>query len=307
MAECGTGPPTRAHGASLWILLAVLGVLCVLVLRPFLSPLLWAAIVAYASWPLYRHVRRLCRGRDSVAAIIMTALVSLVLVVPFVWLAILLTDEVSRAYQGLMAYRDAGTMVLPPFVRDLPWAGDVMQRAVDQYSADPVLIRTLLIDWVQRLHVELLEMASGIGRNAMKLLTMIVSIFFFYRDGEGLARQASRVIDRFFARRLARYLEAAGAMLKADRRHVPGLGTGQPLARGDGTRVVGVGTVRVGPGCRAPVGQHTAAAADQHVHAFAVPAGDGRSRRRAGRTWAGRAHHRAGRARGRHRGLARMG
>jgi predicted PurR-regulated permease PerM len=208
-------PARRAPRRTLWILLAVLVVLCVLVLRPFLSPLLWAAIVAYASWPLYRHVRRLCRGRDSLAALSMTALVSLVLVVPFAWLAILLTDEVSRAYQGLMAYRDAGTMVLPPFVRDLPWAGDVMQHAVDRYSADPVLIRTLLIDWVQRLHVELLEMASGIGRNAIKLLTMIVSIFFFYRDGEGVARQADRVIDRFFAQRLARYMEAAGAMLKA--------------------------------------------------------------------------------------------
>jgi predicted PurR-regulated permease PerM len=207
--------PPRARGRTLWILLAILAVICVIVLRPFISPLLWAAFVAYASWPLYRQVRRLCSGRESLAAFVMTALVTLVLVVPFVWLAILLTDEVSRAYQGLMAYRDAGTMGLPPLVRNLPWAGEVMQHAVDRYSADPVLIRTLLIDWAQRLHVELLEMASGIGRNAMKLLTMIVSIFFFYRDGEGVARQAARVIDRFFARRLAHYLETAGAMVKA--------------------------------------------------------------------------------------------
>jgi branched-subunit amino acid ABC-type transport system permease component len=90
------GPLPRAVSGSLWALLAVLVVMCAIVLRPFLTPLLWAAIVAYTSWPLYRHVRRLCRGRSSVAALLMTALVSLVLVAPLIWLAMLLTDEVCR-------------------------------------------------------------------------------------------------------------------------------------------------------------------------------------------------------------------
>jgi predicted PurR-regulated permease PerM len=199
----------------LWALLALLLVMCVLVLRPFLSPLLWAAILAYTSWPLYRRMRRLCRGRESIAALVMTSLVLLVIVVPLAWLALLLIDEVARAYQGLMAYRAAGTLVVPPFVHNLPWAGVAIQKAVNRYSADPELIRTLLIDWVQRLHVELLAMASVIGRNVLKLLTMVIAIYFFYRDGDELVREGARVIDRFFARRLARYLEAAGAMLKA--------------------------------------------------------------------------------------------
>ena len=48
------GPLSRAPGGSLWALFAVLVVMCAIVLRPFLTPLLWAAIVAYTSWPLYR-------------------------------------------------------------------------------------------------------------------------------------------------------------------------------------------------------------------------------------------------------------
>jgi predicted PurR-regulated permease PerM len=44
---------------------------------------------------------------------------------------------------------------------------------------------------------------------------MLVSIYFCYRDGDEVVRQAARVVDRFFAQRLARYLDVAGAMLKA--------------------------------------------------------------------------------------------
>ena len=213
--ESGSQPVPRSPGGSLWALLAVLVVLCAIVLRPFLTPLLWAAIVAYASWPLFRHVRGLCRGRTSVAALLMTALVSIVLVVPLIGLAVLMTDEVARAYQSLVAYRAAGTMVLPAFVRGIPWFGDAIQQSFDRYLADPLLIRNVLMDWAQRLHVELLALASSIGRNAARLFLMLVSIFFFYRDGDEVAGQAARVIDRFFARRLVRYLDAAGTMLRA--------------------------------------------------------------------------------------------
>jgi predicted PurR-regulated permease PerM len=145
----------------------------------------------------------------------MTALVSLVLVVPLVWLAMLLTDEVARAYQGLMAYRAAGTVALPAFVRGIPWVGDVIQQTFERYSADPLLIRSVLMDWAQRLHVELLAIAGGIGRNVVKLLLMILSIFFLYRDGDAVAGQVARIVDRIFAQRLVRYVDAAAAMLKA--------------------------------------------------------------------------------------------
>jgi predicted PurR-regulated permease PerM len=145
----------------------------------------------------------------------MTALVSVVVVVPLVILAALLADEVGRAYQGLLAYRAAGTMVLPSFVRGIPWFGDVIQQTFDRYSADPLLIRAVLVDWAQRLHVELLAIASGIGRTGIKLLLMIISIFFLYRDGGALATQVSRVVQRSYGQRLDRYVNAAGAMLKA--------------------------------------------------------------------------------------------
>ena len=40
-------------------LLLGLTLLCLLILWPFVTPIVWAAILAYASWPLYRRLRHL--------------------------------------------------------------------------------------------------------------------------------------------------------------------------------------------------------------------------------------------------------
>ena len=44
---------------------------CFLVLRPFLSALMWAVILCYASWPFYRWLVRKLGGRRSLTAILM--------------------------------------------------------------------------------------------------------------------------------------------------------------------------------------------------------------------------------------------
>ena len=196
-------------------LLGALTLLCVVILQPFLTALVWAAVLAYITWPGYIGVRRLCRQRPTLAAALQTFLVALSLIGPFFWLAALLQDQVTDAYQALLTYRAEGGAMLPAFLRKIPWLGDVMQRAVDRYAADPLLIRQLLIDWAQRSRAELLGVIGNAGRNFAKLLITVATVFFLYRDGDRLVQQASLVINRFFGDRLSQYFHAAGAMTRA--------------------------------------------------------------------------------------------
>ena len=66
---------------------AVLGLLCLMILAPFITPIVWAAILAYASWPLYRQLRRLLHGYRTIAALLMTLFLGCVVVVPVLWTA----------------------------------------------------------------------------------------------------------------------------------------------------------------------------------------------------------------------------
>jgi predicted PurR-regulated permease PerM len=85
--------------------LAVIGGIvigCGFVLRPFISAILWAAILCFATWPLYELFRRWLHGRRTLAAALMTAVLSLVLIIPFVVAGLTFTNSI----RSVMAWLD---------------------------------------------------------------------------------------------------------------------------------------------------------------------------------------------------------
>ena len=66
--------------------MALLGAAVAVVLEPFVVSMLWAGILAFASWPLYVRLLRVMGGRAGLAALAMTLLMAAVVVVPTLWL-----------------------------------------------------------------------------------------------------------------------------------------------------------------------------------------------------------------------------
>jgi predicted permease len=67
-----------------WAVLLLLLIGCLLVLRPFISALLWAVILCFSSWPLYQRLLRWVGRRRTVAALLMALGMVCILLVPFV-------------------------------------------------------------------------------------------------------------------------------------------------------------------------------------------------------------------------------
>ncbi len=153
-------------------------------LAPFSSALLWAAIIALALSPLYKHVVRAVKGRAGIAAGIMTFGALLVVVVPAVVLLVVLAAQAVDMYQ---------------------WASGLVQsgKLADAWSrlASPMIDRILQNPLLQGIDVKglaikgLSELSSGLAAHiggilkdtmllAFNLLIMLVSLFFFFRDGE---------------------------------------------------------------------------------------------------------------------------
>jgi predicted PurR-regulated permease PerM len=63
--------------------LLVLAVGCLWVIWPFLTAILWAAVLCWSTWPVYSRYERVLGGRRALAAMLMTVSVTLVLVAPF--------------------------------------------------------------------------------------------------------------------------------------------------------------------------------------------------------------------------------
>src|SRR5437868_6857974 len=104
-----------------------IGLLTFTVLRPFIVPLIWGAILAYVAWPVHQRLLRLVRGRSGAASVLTTVLVTLTLIVPLVWLIMLLRIEVTGGYAQLRQFL-ASKPTLSPALRDLPWLGAWLEQ-----------------------------------------------------------------------------------------------------------------------------------------------------------------------------------
>lgn len=204
-----------ARRVILALLLGGLFVLGYLVLNWFIVPAVWAAILAYVTWPVYARLRRLLRGHAMASALLMTLLLTTAFVLPLLWLIALLQSEFVVAYQAAAAYLAEGPHRLPDFLLYLPWIGEPLQDLLNKVATDPTALRAQLASWTQRWFGELGRLVGGVAQNALKLGFALLTILFVYRDGDSLLAQVQRVLRRFLGARVDAYIVAIGNTTKA--------------------------------------------------------------------------------------------
>jgi len=72
-----------------------------LMFRPFLFPVLWAALLAHLTFPLHVRVTSLMRGQEVVSVSCLTLLVLALVVIPISMMGILPAREVSTTEQAI--------------------------------------------------------------------------------------------------------------------------------------------------------------------------------------------------------------
>ena len=83
-------------------LLAVLVVLCFKVVKFFISPALWGAILAYVTFPIYTFFHKKVRFSPNFSALIITASICIIIGVPLVLGVLFLQHEVLSLYSTLV-------------------------------------------------------------------------------------------------------------------------------------------------------------------------------------------------------------
>ena len=196
------------------VLLAGLVLLGFRVLSPFIVPILWAAILAYVSWPAYERMVGRLRGRVTLAALLMTILVSAAVIVPIAWLALVLRLDLVRGYHDVQSLYSGG-LQLPPAVLKLPWIGDQLRELTDRIAQDPHALGLELRKLTDRSFDQIARIVGDVSRNAVKLGMAVLSLFFVYRDGARFAAQLTRALEQVLGPRVDNYLTAIGQTVKA--------------------------------------------------------------------------------------------
>jgi predicted PurR-regulated permease PerM len=192
------------------LLLAALVALAFVVLRLFIVPIAWALIIAYVTWPAYRRLRRLLRGKALFSALLMTLLLAFGLVLPLLSLAIPLMHEATAYPDRILAFFTNGRESLRGFVRGIPLLGDWLQRVLDALPRQRLASGDQALEWGKQWAGELAQLLGGLGRNAAKLVFAMLTLFVVYRDGEALLMQIRRALTPLLGERVDVYLGTIG-------------------------------------------------------------------------------------------------
>jgi predicted PurR-regulated permease PerM len=169
-----------------------------LLLAPFGTSLIWAAVVGIATFPLYERLRDRFRGRDGAASAVMTLIVLLVFVLPTVGLVVLLAGEASDTYRILESAAQSGKVPGFDAIRVHPSVAPWVGRGESLLRTFGVDIGADLLPAAKRAVSSLLGFASGLLKNVFislfNLLLMLVILFFIYRDGRRLEEEFWSVI-----------------------------------------------------------------------------------------------------------------
>ncbi|MFO7277022.1 MAG: AI-2E family transporter [Pseudomonadota bacterium] len=196
------------------VLLAGVVLLSFQVLQPFIVSLVWAGILAYVTWPLYVRLERALGGRRTFAALLMTSLLTAAVIIPTVWLIAVLRVELINAYREVAALLARGPQIPEQLLR-LPWIGEWLTEMTARMAEDPRALGEELRQLIDRSFGEVARIVGGVGRNAVKVVITVISLFFMYRDGRAITSQVARVLEQLLGARVHNYLDAIGQTVKA--------------------------------------------------------------------------------------------
>ena len=177
-------PPSRIDQALTLTGLALLIVGCFLVLKPFMTALLWAAILCTTAWPLYQRLLVRLRGHASLSALVMVLLIAVTLLAPFIVVGATIADNAARVAAWWRDFVQSGPPDPPAWVAQLPLIGERASAYLGSMAHDTAQLLEELRKYVEPVRKFALESGATFAAAVLQLTLSIFIAFFFFRDGE---------------------------------------------------------------------------------------------------------------------------
>ena len=160
-----------------------------LMFRPFLFPVLWAALLAHLTYPLHVRLTSFARGREMVSASCLTLLVLALVVIPISMMGVLLAREASTAEQTIREWIASGALQkLPDQLRAWPVIGGLLQQFKGSALLTPDSLEQGLLASATFLSRFFLDQVGDLLKNVFLLVTdfflMLFALFFLFKDGK---------------------------------------------------------------------------------------------------------------------------
>lgn len=192
------------------LLLGGIAIGCVVVLYPFLSAILWAAILAFTTWPVYVWLRQHLHLGHSGTALLMVTIVAVIVVLP---LALAAPDGASDAkhlnalLQGAVA---AGLPQAPDWLAEVPIVGNTISDLWNTWAADLDAMVAFFKPYFGLIAEFGLSLLLGLANGVLGFVLALIVAFFFYAAGDRFASVLTALLVRIAGSRAPRLIEVTG-------------------------------------------------------------------------------------------------
>ena len=187
--------PKKRTSLIFLVSLAALSVaLCIYLFSPFLQPILSAIVIAVVFYPIHARIQTVVKN-PSIAALISTLLVVLILVVPAALIVLAITNEVREIYVFLDQRSDESGGVTPYLMSLLERPMSWISQYIDLSQID---LRRAALERLQQVGSVILPrlgvIFGNIGSLLLSLTFAFFTLFFMLREGRAVRRRMATIL-----------------------------------------------------------------------------------------------------------------
>ena len=235
-------PASSPFSLERMLLVALLGAIalgCAVVLWPFLSAVLWAAILVFTTWPVFLWLRRRLRLSRSVAALLMVVLTAVVTVLPLTLLVPNGAQDVA-ALQASVAALLGGLPSAPHWLYRVPVLGRTLTDYWNAWAADLGQAVAFFRPYFGIIAENGLALLLGLADGVVRFLLALFIAFFFWMSGGALGGALRRVLRRIAGPRADALISLTGRTVRGTVYGVLGTALVQGVLTAFGFWLVGI-------------------------------------------------------------------
>lgn len=225
---------------SIHIGLAILlAIACWLILRPFVPLLTWGIIIAVAAYPSFERLRAALGGRGTLAAVIFSLVLLVLLIVP----VSLLAGTVVEGVHTMATHYREGTLVIPPpptGVESWPIIGERVFKLWSLAASDLGQALRSFAPQVKTVLQSVFTASAGFGFTMLQFLLSILVAGGLLAKAQAAYEMTCLLTKRIFGERGPEFQQLMGSTIRSVTTGILGVAFIQSVLAGLGFLVVGL-------------------------------------------------------------------
>jgi len=200
-----------------YLILFITTVLFIWLLKDFLMPLFWAAILSILFRPVFIKLRRRLKNNSSASSFITIVLIIFIVIIPAFFTIMAVSKQVTSLYNQ---YLSDGVSIQRAyiFVEDkIPGAIEFLDKYGIKVDNIKKSLTTAIMSTTQYLATKAFGLGGNVAKFILLLSVMIYLLFFFLRDGEKIIAIIIRALplgDKREKILLSKFAEVSQATIK---------------------------------------------------------------------------------------------